>query len=168
MEKLEIKKYNDPILRQECQLINRIDKEIKDLAQEMLPIMYEQDGIGLAGPQVGINKQIVVVDIGRGPLVLINPRITQTSKKVSDLVEGCLSFPEIYVKISRPDDVVVEARDLKGNLIEVRGQGLMSHALQHEIDHLHGRVIIDYLKGFKKIKAKNKIKKLEKRLNEEN
>lgn len=159
---LEVVKYGTPVLRQKGARIEVITPVIKQLIGDMLETMYAYKGIGLAAQQVGIPLQVTVIDV-RGvtdrpssielngeprevaplmPLVLINPEITPVGKEVSG-PEGCLSFPEIYAEISRPDVVEVRARNGEGQSIEFRCAGLLSRAVQHETDHLHGILFID-------------------------
>ncbi|MDP8266921.1 MAG: peptide deformylase [Candidatus Aceula meridiana] len=143
MDILEIKKYPEIILRKKCQPVNRITEREKNLFQQMLFIMHHFDGIGLAGPQIGIQKQVIVADIGEGSLFLANPKIID--KRGSDaLKEGCLSIPEVYIKISRSYEIVVTGLNQKGETQEINAKGLMARVLQHEIDHLEGKLIIDY------------------------
>lgn len=151
----------DERLATECEPVQTIDKDVADLADRMLKIMYEADGCGLAAPQVGVLKQIVVVDCdyaGRGskknPYVLINPRIVTADGEPRDFQEGCLSFPGINVCVSRPSHVVVQAYDLDGDLMQYEAEGnLMAVCLQHEIDHLHGVTMVDHLAPVKRAEA---------------
>jgi peptide deformylase len=159
---LEVVKFGTPVLRQKGALIDAITPTIKQLIGDMLETMYAYKGIGLAAQQVGVPIQLTVVDV-RGvadrpsalelkghpadvaafmPLVLINPEITPVADEVSG-PEGCLSFPEIFAEISRPDVVDVRARNGEGQPIEFRCAGLLARAVQHENDHLHGILFID-------------------------
>lgn len=141
---LEIKKYPEPILRKGCiQLLEVTPKEAK-LFEDMLLTMYTFGGIGLAAPQVGSSIQIIVADVGEGAVRLANPHILK-SKGEDRLTEGCLSLPEINVQIKRPYEVLVEGLNEKGEHTEIKVKGLLARVIQHEVDHLKGRLIIDYL-----------------------
>ena len=134
----------DEILKKVSKPIEVIDEKIKQLAEDMMETMHKYDGLGLAGPQIGVLKRIVVIDLYEdGTLfVLINPVIV--SKKGEQIVdEGCLSFPEQFGKVKRPKEVTVEALDLDGKKVKLVGRDLLAQALCHEIDHLNGEVFID-------------------------
>ena len=150
----------DERLSTECAPIDEIDDEVRDLAHEMLDIMYEAEGCGLAGPQVGAMRQIVVIDgdysgkSKRNPYVLINPRIIKADGDPRDFQEGCLSFPGINVCVTRPSHVIVQAKNLDGDLMQYEAEGnLMAVCLQHEIDHLHGVTMVDHLTPVKRAEA---------------
>jgi len=140
---MQIHTYPDPVLRKKSKAVLEITPQIKEIFQEMSKTMYLAMGIGLAAPQVGINKQMIILDIGQGLVCLLNPRIVYKSGH-SVLEEGCLSFPGISVKVRRWAKVKVEALDSEGRPVTMQGAGLLAHVLQHEIDHLRGRLIIDY------------------------
>ena len=162
---LEIVKYGDPILRKKTQPVTEITNDIIQLAEDMLETMYAAPGVGLAGPQVGVSLQICVIDVvpegKRNPIVLINPKVISGENKV-ELEEGCLSFPKIYEKVKRWNKVKVEYVDLKGNLKEVEAEGFLAKAFQHEIDHLNGKVFIDYLPAWKRKLVEKEIKRRKK------
>ena len=162
---LEIVKYGDPILRKKTQSITKITDDVIQLAEDMLETMYAAPGVGLAGPQVGVSLQICVIDVvpegKRNPIVLINPKVISGEDKV-ELEEGCLSFPKIYEKVKRWNKVRVEYVDLKGNLKEVEAEGFLAKAFQHEIDHLNGKVFIDYLPAWKRKLVEKEIKRRKK------
>ena len=139
---MEIRKVGDPVLRKNAVPIKRISKNIRSLIKDMAQTMYEADGVGLAAPQVGVCKRLVVLDVGEGLLVLINPMITHSDGEVL-MVEGCLSVPEMAGKVVRAEKVTVEALDENGRKIWVTGEGLLARALQHELDHLDGKLYID-------------------------
>lgn len=143
---LPIVTYPNPVLRQKAQPIKKITKRIKKLAENMLETMYAAEGVGLAGPQVGVGERIVVIDIGSGPLVLINPQILEKVGQGRD-VEGCLSIPGKSAYVTRAAKVKVAALDLEGRRVELEGEGYLARAFQHEIDHLDGILFIDYLSG---------------------
>lgn len=135
---------NDEILRKRSREIEEIDDKIRELAKDMMETMHKYEGVGLAGPQVGILKRIIVIDLyeENTQFVLINPKII--SEKGEQLVdEGCLSFPNQYGRIRRPKEVVVTALDLDGNEIKLKAKDLLAQALCHEIDHLNGIVFVD-------------------------
>lgn len=151
----------DPRLFTECAPIEKIDDDVHGLADRMLKVMYASDGCGLAGPQIGAMSQIVVVDVdyaGRGgkknPYVLINPQIVVADGPERETMEGCLSFPGISVPVSRPSHVVVRAKNLDGDLMQYEAEGnLLAVCLQHEIDHVHGRTMVDHLPPLKRVEA---------------
>jgi len=132
----------DPILRKISKVVKNIDERTQILIDDMLDTMYESNGVGLAAPQVGILKRVVVIDIGDGPIVLINPEIVETNGEVKD-VEGCLSVPGKQGNVIRPQYVKVKAEDRDGNSIEIQGEDLLARALCHEIDHLNGILYTD-------------------------
>lgn len=139
-----IRKEEDEILRKKSREVEKIDEKIKELVDDMVETMHKFDGLGLAAPQVGILKRIVVIDLydDNGVIVLINPEIKK--QKGSQIVEeGCLSFPNQFGKVDRPSEVVVEALNINGEKIKVKGKGLLAQALSHEIDHLNGELFID-------------------------
>ncbi|HBR29639.1 MAG TPA: peptide deformylase [Firmicutes bacterium] len=134
----------NPLLRQKAQPLKKISKRIRKLAQNMLETMYAADGVGLAGPQVGVGERIIVVDVGNGPLTLINPEIISNMGQERD-VEGCLSIPGRNGYVTRAAKVKVTGVNLDGRRIELESEGFLARALQHEIDHLEGILFIDYL-----------------------
>ncbi len=137
-----IREEGDEILRKRAKEVDVINDKLIMLVKDMAETMYDAEGIGLAAPQVGILKRVVVIDIGEGLIELINPKIVSRSGEQSEM-EGCLSVPEIVGRVKRPLKVVVEARNLKGKEIVVEGEGLLARALSHEIDHLDGILFID-------------------------
>ena len=165
MALLKIVKYGDPVLRKKTEPVTEITDDIIQLAEDMLETMYAAPGVGLAGPQVGVSLQICVIDVvpegKRTPIVLINPKVLSGEDKI-ELEEGCLSFPKIYEKVRRWNKVRVEYTDLKGNLKEVEAEGFLAKAFQHEIDHLNGKVFIDYLPAWKRKLVEKEIKRRKK------
>ncbi len=137
-----IRKLGDDILRKKSRRVEKIDDKIVELLDDMAETMYKSDGVGLAAPQVGILKRIVVIDVGDGLLELINPEITDFSGNVKD-VEGCLSVPGKYGYVVRPQKVTVTALDRFGNKRIITGEGMLAKALCHEIDHLDGIMFVD-------------------------
>jgi len=143
MAVLEIRKFNDPVLRKKAKKVRVISYEIKQLAQDMIETIRDGNGIGLAGPQVGASERIIVVETDykdRKVLALINPKIVKKSREKTIDTEGCLSFPGIYLEIKRAKEVEVKARNIEGKRIRLRAGGLLARTLQHEIDHLNGIV----------------------------
>lgn len=137
-----IVKYGDDILEKKCRRVEVIDDRIKTLVEDMLETLYDSGGVGLAAPQVGILKRITVIDIGEGPIVLINPEIISTEGEQTGS-EGCLSYPGRYGIVTRPNKVVVRAADLSGEEREVEGEEFLARALCHEIDHLDGHMFME-------------------------
>ena len=138
---------NDEILSKRSREIEVIDDKIKELAQDMIDTMHKWDGVGLAGPQVGVLKRIIVIDLYEEgtQFVLINPVIV-SQKGTQEVDEGCLSFPNKFGKVERPKEVVVEALDLDGCTVTLKAQDLLAQALCHEIDHLNGVVFVERVK----------------------
>lgn len=150
MALLEIRKFRDPILRKKAERVDKIDR---NFVQRMIETMEKRDGVGLAAPQVGISKRIIVVggfDNGRS-LALINPRIIKKSKEKETEEEGCLSFPGIFLKIKRSKETEVEAQNIEGEKIRFKIKGLLARVLLHEIDHLNGILFFNRLSFLKKI-----------------
>ena len=137
-----IRKDGDEILRKKCKDVDVIDSKIKTLIKDMAETMYESNGVGLAAPQVGVLKRIVVIDTGEGLLELINPRIISETGEQT-YIEGCLSIPGIYGETKRPAKVVVEALNPNGEKVTVEGEKLLAVCLCHEIDHLDGKLFKD-------------------------
>ncbi|HHY39037.1 MAG TPA: peptide deformylase [Clostridia bacterium] len=142
MIKLELRFLGDPILRKKARPVVNVNKKIKDILDSMVRVMAERDGVGLAGPQVGISKRIVVVDVGNGPIKLINPEIVK-SVGSEIAVEGCLSIPGVFGEVRRASEVEVTALDENGRRVWIEGSGLLARALQHELDHLDGILFVD-------------------------
>ncbi|CAL0318630.1 unnamed protein product [Lupinus luteus] len=145
---LKIVEYPDPILRAKNKRIATFDDNLKKLVHEMFDIMYKTDGIGLSAPQVGINVQLMVFnpvgERGEGEeIVLVNPRVSKYSKKLSLFYEGCLSFPGIYADVKRPESVKIDARDINGTRFSVNLSDLPARVFQHEFDHLQGILFFD-------------------------
>ncbi|MCT4544236.1 MAG: peptide deformylase [Vallitalea sp.] len=138
----QIRVEGDEILRKKCREITKITKNIKILAKDMLDTMYDANGVGLAAPQVGILKRLVVIDVGEGPIVLINPKIDEVKGEQIN-PEGCLSIPGKVGNVKRPSYVKAQALNLDGEEIVVEGTELLAVALCHETDHLDGKLFID-------------------------
>ncbi|MBM7623305.1 peptide deformylase [Sporohalobacter salinus] len=142
---LSIRTIGDPVLRTETKPVDEITDQTKKLIENMKDTMYDASGVGLAAPQVGISKQIIIVDVGDGPLTLINPEIVDSSGAEID-EEGCLSIPGENGKVERASKIVVEALNSDGEEVEIEAEGLLARALQHEIDHLEGTLFVDKVK----------------------
>ncbi|WP_427338546.1 peptide deformylase [Caloranaerobacter sp. DY30410] len=138
----QLRYIGDPILRKKSREVTKIDDRIKILLDDMLETMYKNEGVGLAAPQVGILKRVVVIDIGKGPIKLINPEIISMEGEVID-VEGCLSVPGESGEVKRPSKVKVKYLDENGKELVIEGTGLLARALCHEIDHLNGILFVD-------------------------
>lgn len=135
---------NDEILRKKSRTVEVIDDKIKELVDDMIETMHAHDGVGLAAPQVGILKRVVVIDLydDKGPIALINPIILKT-KGEHEVDEGCLSFPNQFAKVIRPEEVTAEYTDRTGKRIKIKAKDLLAQAICHELDHLEGQVFID-------------------------
>ena len=158
----------DARLRAVADPIDAVDDDIKALAKDMLDTMYDAPGIGLAAPQIGVMKRIVVMDLAKEgdkpePMVLINPEITKFSDVVQTTEEGCLSIPELYYDVERPDAVTVKYTDLDGNEVVKDADGKLAVCIQHELDHLDGVLYIDYLSRLKRDRVIKKFDKAAKR-----
>ena len=152
MSLLDIHVLGAPGLRQDTQPVAAVTDDIRRLADDMFETMYAASGIGLAAPQVGRRERLFVVDVDDAPLVLINPELVSKDGTAKG-EEGCLSIPEIYGDVERAARVTLRALDRDGNPFEVEGTELLARCLQHEMDHLHGRLFIDYLSILKRRSA---------------
>jgi peptide deformylase len=138
----------DRVLRQPAKRISKVDQSVRDLVKEMIQTMYAENGIGLAAPQVGIHKQLLVVDCDPDndaipAVALINPQIKKSSKDVCVMEEGCLSIPGVYLDVTRPQSVEVAYKDETGRPRKLKASGLMARVIQHEMDHLNGVLFVD-------------------------
>ena len=164
MSVLEIIKYGNPILTKKAKTIKNIDKDIEDLAQKMIQIMWAAPGIGLAAPQVNRSTRLITVDLSVGEnennlFILINPELLQEEGEIIQ-EEGCLSIPEIQEKVIRPYRVVIKGIDLKGKEKTIEAEGLLARVFCHEIDHINGKLFIDHLSILKRNLIKKKLKKM--------
>lgn len=155
MSLLPIITLPDPALRAVSTPVERFDSDLKRLADDMLETMYDAPGVGLAAIQVNVAKRLLVLDVSddkeaRTPLVLVNPAIIQLGSEMGVYEEGCLSLPEVRIEIERPTTLVVKYQDIAGQPQELAADGLLATAIQHEIDHLDGRLIIDFLTRLKR------------------
>ena len=141
-----IRLMGDQVLQKNCREVKEITPRIQELIDDMLETMYEANGVGLAAPQVGVLKRIVTIDVGEGPIVLINPVITETSgEQTGD--EGCLSLPGKAGEVTRPNYVKVRAFDRKMQEIELEGEELLARAFCHEVEHLDGHMYVEKVIG---------------------
>jgi peptide deformylase len=154
---LDIRVLGDAILRQETTKVAEVTDELRTLIADMFETMHHARGIGLAAPQVGRSERLAVIEIEGEPLVVINPEIVERSGKAK-AEEGCLSIPDIYADVERPKDVVVRALDIDGKPYEIAATDLLARCLQHEIDHLDGKLFLDYLSVLKRTAALTKWK----------
>jgi peptide deformylase len=147
---LNIHLLGDKTLRQTAKRINKVDEDLRRTIREMLQTMYSSDGIGLAAPQVGIHKQLVVIDCelenpAAPPLILINPEINSYSKSLCKDQEGCLSIPGVYMDVERSEQVEVSYKDEHGRPRTIKADGLLARVIQHEMDHLNGVLFVDHI-----------------------
>jgi peptide deformylase len=152
---LDIHVLGSPVLREETVPVAEVTDELRSLIRDMFETMYAANGIGLAAPQIGRRERIAVIDVAEKPFAIINPEIVEREGTVRG-EEGCLSIPEVYGDVERSARVVVRGLDEQGRPLEVEGTDLLARCLQHEIDHLHGRLFIDYFSTLKKRSAKAK------------
>ena len=157
---LKIRLYGDPCLRKKSKPIDEVGPSERMLIKSMIATMLEAKGVGLAAPQVGINQRLFVMDVGEGPLAIINPKIT---KKIGAdiLEEGCLSIPEVTINIERPQQVTVKYMDEDGKTMKITCEELKARVIQHEMDHLNGKLIVDYATADEKAQFKDQLKALE-------
>ena len=183
-DSLNLKFCGDPALKKKSSKVEAITDDIKELASKMVGVMFQYDGIGLAAPQVGISKNLIIINLGpehledissaspgealllpQMPIAFVNPEILAFGKKMSTREEGCLSVPEIYAHVTRPTTIVLKAQMLSNEMINIECGGLLARALQHEIDHLNGILFIDRLTPENYKKIKKKLDRLKKRQN---
>ena len=160
MAVLKVRRYGDPVLRRSAALVEAVTPEVRRLASDMIETMYDEVGIGLAAPQVGVSTRLMVVgdEEGRGVQVLVNPAISAQGGKVT-AEEGCLSLPGVFAQVTRSEWVTLEAQDLEGRPVAVTARGLRARVFQHEIDHLDGVLFIDRLEPVVRDRIKRRIKK---------
>lgn len=155
----DIRTYGDPVLTSVAQDVENIDGKIIRLTQAMLQAMYQAPGLGLAAPQIGVQKQIFVYDIDGVPVTLLNPKIIESRGEwVYD--EGCLSIPGLYVEMLRPKEVLLEAIDLNGNTIQIEADELLARLFQHELDHLNGVLMFDRMTPDQRDEAMREYKRI--------
>jgi len=167
----EIITVPDPVLKQKAQPVNKIDAAVRSQMDGMLRAMYDAPGIGLAANQVSLLNRVLVMDLSRrddenqedpNPICMANPEIIYESEEMSVMEEGCLSIPKQYADVERPAIVRVKYLDYNGKDAELEATGLLSHCVQHEIDHLNGVLFIDYLSSLKRNMILKKVQKLKK------
>jgi peptide deformylase len=147
MQLVTIKSPDKKILRRKApsfDFAKHSSKEIRDTVSEMRKIMKQNDGVGLSANQVGLNWRMFIAEYDKKLYVIVNPKITKTSKEVETLEEGCLSVPDKFIEISRPESIVIEASDQRGKKIKIKAFGILARIFQHETDHLNGKLITDY------------------------
>ena len=159
----------DSRLNQISKKVEIIDDSIASTLDQMLECMYQNNGIGLAAPQVGILKRLVVIDCSdnkeiKKPLKLINPEIIKLSKNTSEFEEGCLSLPSQYAKVTRPSEITLKYKNIEGLICESKFSGLEATCIQHEIDHLDGKLFVDHISKLKKNIIIKKLKKFKKKI----
>ena len=161
MALLPVLRYPDPRLHKKAALVTLVDDSVRRLAADMLETMYAAPGIGLAATQVDVHKRVIVIDVSEdksSPIVLVNPEILLRQGEMEG-EEGCLSVPGIYEKVTRAEHVRARALDLGGKAIEFEADGLLAVCVQHEIDHLFGKVFVEYLSPLKQTRIKTKLAK---------
>lgn len=160
-----IRLFPDPVLREVARPVEDFDERLERLVADMVETMHAAPGIGLAAPQVGVSQRVAVVDLSVGEdadqlLVLVNPEVEAGDELETD-TEGCLSIPELTDKVTRPERIVLRARDLRGAAYELEADGLLARAVQHEVDHLDGVLFVDYLRGLRRERAKRHLRRLQ-------
>ena len=162
MSILQILEFPDPRLRKIAKPVTVFDEELEDLIEDMLETMHEAEGIGLAATQVNVHKRLLLIDVSENrdaPQVFINPEFEIIEHELSEYNEGCLSVPGFYETVSRPRVVKITAQDAKGEKIEQAAEGILATCIQHEIDHLDGKLFVDYLSTLKRHRIRAKLEK---------
>jgi len=163
MAKLRILTFPDPRLRKVASPVTKFDKSLENLASDMLLTMYEEGGVGLAASQVNVHQRVIVIDFSENkddPMVFINPEFKiLNDKSLLSTKEGCLSVPGVEEEITRPDNIYLTWQDIKGSKYEETPSGLLTVCIQHEIDHLEGKLMVDYLSPLKRDRIRKKAKK---------
>ena len=163
MAKLEILEFPDPRLRTVAKPVEKVDDELRNLIDDMFETMYAAPGIGLAATQVNVHQRLIVMDLSEDqsqPRVFINPEITPLTDDLAPYEEGCLSVPGFYEKVQRPARVRIKALDRDGNPFEEEADELLATCIQHEIDHLDGKLFVDYVSRLKRDRIKKKLEKI--------
>ena len=162
MSILQILEFPDSRLRKIAQPVIVFDEELEVLTKDMLETMYEAEGIGLAATQINVHKRLLVIDVSENrdvPQVFINPEFQIVEDELSEYDEGCLSVPGFYETVSRPRMVRITAQDVTGEKIELTAEGILATCIQHEIDHLNGKLFVDYLSTLKRHRIRVKLEK---------
>ncbi|MBX2859243.1 MAG: peptide deformylase [Cellvibrionaceae bacterium] len=162
MALLPILEFPDPRLRTKAKPVTQVDGAVRKLVDDMFETMYDAPGIGLAATQVNVHKQVIVIDISEDKsesLVFINPSIETLDQTLFDYEEGCLSVPGFYEEVSRPRGVRVKALDREGKPFEIEPEGLLAVCIQHEMDHLSGKLFVDYISSIKRDRIRKKLQK---------
>ncbi len=162
MAQLTILEFPDPRLRTIAKPVEQVDDRVRQLIDDMFETMYEAPGVGLAATQVNVHEQIIVIDVSEErdqPLVFINPKIEVLDETFFDYEEGCLSVPGFYEKVTRPRHVRVTALDRNGESFTLEPEGLLAVCIQHECDHLNGKLFVDYLSNLKRQRIRTKLEK---------
>ena len=162
MSILQILEFPDPRLRKIAKPVTVFDEELEHLIEDMLETMHQAEGIGLAATQVNVHKRLLVIDVSENrdaPQVFINPEFEIIEHELSEYNEGCLSVPGFYETVSRPRMVKITAQDAKGEKIEQTAEGILATCIQHEIDHLDGKLFVDYLSTLKRHRIRAKLEK---------
>ena len=152
MAVLEVVQIGNPVLKAKAEPVEKINKQILKILYDMADTMYASDGVGLAAPQIGVSKRIIIVDIGEGLIELINPEIVSAEGSVVDQ-EGCLSVAGFFGDVARAQKVVVQGLNRQGKRVKIKAVDFLARALQHEIDHLEGRLFVDLAVNLKKLQA---------------
>jgi peptide deformylase len=160
--KLKIRLLGDPALRKGSKPVRQINEGRRQILSQMAGLMYDSSGVGLAATQVGINESMIVVDAGSGLYKLINPKVVK-KEGTQVMEEGCLSVPGVCIKVKRAREVLVEAQDENGKPVSIEARDLLACVFQHEIDHLRGRLIVDYASFLERLKISGKLEELKKR-----
>lgn len=159
---LDILEFPDPRLRQVAKEVDTVDDEVRQLVSDMIDTMYDSNGIGLAATQVNAHLRIVVIDVSEErdqAQVFINPRVDVLSDALHSYQEGCLSVPGFYENVERPERVQINALDIEGKPFSIETEGLLAVCIQHEIDHLEGKLFVDYLSALKRNRIRQKLLK---------
>lgn len=162
MTLLPILEFPDPRLRTVAKPVTEVDDKIRQLVDDMFETMYDAPGIGLAASQVNVHKRVVVIDVSEDksqPLVFINPEIEVLDPELSEYDEGCLSVPGFYETVVRPNHIRVKALDRDGNPFEITPDGVLAVCIQHELDHLNGKLFVDRISPFKRTRIRAKLEK---------
>lgn len=162
MAKLEILEFPDPRLRQVAKPVELVTDELRQLVDDMFETMYAAPGVGLAATQVNVHQRIVVIDVSEDqsePLVFINPEIEVLDEEIHQYDEGCLSVPGFYETVERPRKVRVKALDRDGEPFAIEAEGLLAVCIQHEVDHLDGKLFVDYISPLKRSRIRSKLEK---------